>query len=294
MAKVGLSIVPEGLEPLFDKAISAGNRYIYVCYRRVLRFFNRERELDLLARSYLVEISALWFELSSGERTAWADVGALVGMTGWRLFVSDTSVRLNLGLSGVATPSIYHQVRAGYINIEAPATSIKIAQKHPHSYWIKQKISGTQSQFAPVQITESFDLPLTIGVNYKTDLTSEGGGASARFYAKVRTNYQGRNIYTEVGVDMSLSSGWNYAEADLTEVIGAVISYEVFLECVDVSGEIWFDNPTIVHSGQNWCRDPLCDNINESFSYAYRDVIPNWEAVDLPLGASFSSVYKDD
>lgn len=294
MARVGLSVVPEELQPLFDKSIAAGNRYIYVCYRRVLRFFNRERELDLLARSYLVEISNLWFELTSGQRTAWADVGALIGLSGWKLFVSDTSERMNLSLPGTATPSEYHQVRAGYIEIVAPATSIKIAQKHPRDYVVKQRIPGTQSQFAPVPITEDFALPLTIGVNFKTDLTSEGAGASARFYAKVRSNYQGRNIYTEVGIDIPLSSGWDYAEATLSEVVGPVISYEVFLECVDVSGELWFDNPVISHSGQNWARDPLCDDINETFSYAYRDVIPNWEAVDVPAGASFSSFYNDD
>lgn len=293
MARVSLGLVPEGLEPLFERAIASGNRYIYVCYRRVLQFFGRERELELLARSYLIEISALWFGLTEPQRQAWRDVSPFVGSNGWKLFVSDTAERMNLGLPGVATPSQYHQVRVGHIEIEAPASAIQIAQLHPETYYIKQKKVGTQSQYQPVLITEKLALPLTIGLNYKSNLTDTGAGATAMMFARVKSLYQGRNIYTDLTLSLDLVSGWQYDEVTLSAVLGRVVSYAVYLKIENATGELWFDNPKIYHSGQNWIRDKYCDFINETFTMAFRDVLPNWQDVSVPNGSSYDSIYVD-
>ena len=293
MARVGHGLIPDGLESLFDKAIRSGNRYIYVCYRRVLRFFNRARELELLARSYLVDIAALWFGLSEPQRQAWRDVSPFAGGNGWQLFVSDTSERMNLGLPGVATPSQFHQVRVGYLKIEAPATAIEIKQRHPKTYYRKERRAGTQSQYELVRITESFALPLILGINYKANLMSQGAGASALLYARVKSLYQGRDIYTDLTIELDLSTGWKYEEVELTSVLGLPLFYAVSFKLTNVRGDLWFDNPKMYHSGQNWAADPYCDFIDEFFLMPFASALPNWEGINVPTGTSYSSIYVD-
>ena len=144
------------------------------------------------------------------------------------------------------------------------------------------------------QIDEPFALPLTIGISHKTDLTSAGANPKARFFARVRSSYQGRDIFTDLEIVFPLSGGWARDEITLSEVLGVPIAYDLYMELQDVAGDLWVDNVKSWHTAQNWARDPACNNIKQSFTSAFYLVPKAWAADELETGADYGSIYVDD
>jgi len=285
-----IDLTPEQ-EDLFFKTLRSSDRFQYPRITRKLTLFSVKRKKGLSQRSFLPQIAELWNGFSQAEKDAWNSAAVNQVKNGYNLFVQDQSIRIKNDIAGVATPSLLHQSWVGYLNIEAPATEIKIAQYHPRAYWVSKKVTGKKGMYEPVLVTEDFALPLKIQLNYKSNLTSQGAGSFAKFYAVVRSSYQGIDRETNNEISLDLSADWKEADATLTEVQGYVIGYTLYFHLYNLRGTLYFDNIKVEHSSQNWARDPFCKNINEGFTKAFFQVPRHWVAVELPAGATFESFY---
>lgn len=291
MAKIGYLDIIQPDEELFFNGLQSGNRYQYSRIRKKTTLLSQEKIKGLTQRSLLPQISELWSALSSAEKTAWTNAGATCGLNGWRLFVQDCCARMKIGLTGVATPSLLYQSKVGQLHIASPASSIQIVQLHPASYYVYKKIAGTQSQFQSVQITEQFSLPLTISLNYKSNLTAVGGSPIVRFYAEIWYRYQAVDLSSFLQIDLDLSHDWQHVEITSGVLQTTIVGYNLFFELSDVRGDLFFDHPQAIHNGQNWVRDPFCTDIDQEFTKAFYQIPKHWAPVILPDGSEFGSVY---
>jgi hypothetical protein len=258
-----------------------------------LEFFSYKKKKGLSARSLLPQIAEAWNALSDLQKLNWKTAGAESNLTAYRLFVQDKTARILNDFEGNATPSLLHQSWIGNLKIESPASSMKILQVHPRSYYIWKKVGGKKGMYQPVLVTEDFALPLKISLNYKTVLTASGPSPSAKFYADVWHSYQGIDRHTLLEISMGLNDDWQNKEATLTTAPTYVIGYTLYFELSDLTGDVYFDNVKAEHSGQNWVRDSVCKDINQGFTRAFYQIPKHWAAVDLPAGAQYDSIYKD-
>lgn len=293
MAKTSYQLIPPELDEAYSKTLTSGDRYIIPRVRRKVLFFSRNRKKGLTQKSLIPVLRPVWNSLTQEERDAWTDTGKLTNLSGFSHFLKDRAFRIKNDLEGFATPNEYHQVEVGLLRVESPATGLKIQQLHPKNYWVQRKIAGTKKQYQPVAVTEDFDLPIDISINYKSDLTSVGAGSFAKFYCIVYSHYQGRNIETPCEISFPLVHDWATLTASLSSVVGLVRGYTAFLEIYNARGDLLVDNIEINHSAQNWCRDPFCYDINQSFTKAFYQIPKHWAAVDVPEGAYFESVYMN-
>lgn len=291
MAKTSYQLIPPELDQVYSQTLVSGDRYLVPCVRRKVLFLSRNRKKGLTEKSLIPVLSPVWNALPQGERDAWTAAAAESNLTGFKCFLKDKAFRIKNDIAGYATPSLLHQVEAGLLRVEAPATGLKIEQLHPFKYWIQKKVTGTKKQYFPYLITESFDIPLQISVNYKSALTSVGGGSFAKFYCIVYSHYQGLTIENMCAVNIPLVSDWANGTATISSVTGVCRGYTAFLEIYNATGDLYVDNISIEHSGQNWARDPYCNDINQSFTKAFYQIPKHWAAVDVPEGAFFESVY---
>lgn len=236
-------------------------------------------------------LSPYWRNLSEAQKAYWSGAAPFSSLTNWQLFISDNSARIKNSVSFPGTPSEVWQVRTGKITIESPASEILLKQEHPQSYIVAQKIAGTPWKKEIVEITEVFSLPLTIGLSYKSNLSTSGGTQRARLYAVVTYSYQGIDYTRELVVNLNPSTDWAEATATLSSVRGIIRAYTLYLDIFGYTGDLLFDNVQATHGGTNWARDPRCDNISQTFSGAFALVPPFWSPVSLPSGSSFSSVF---
>lgn len=291
MAKTSFQMIPVGMDLTYSRTLVSGDRYIIPRVRRKVLYFSRQKIKGLTEKSLIPSLSLVWNALTQGERDVWISTGLLCNLTGFKHFLKDKSFRIKNDLSGYATPSIFHQVEVGLLRVESPASSLKIEQIHPLNYWVQKKVTGTKSQYQPVAITESFGLPLSISINYKSALTSAGAGAFAKFYCVVYSHYQGRTIETPCEILFPLVHDWATLTATISSVLGLARGYSAFLEIYNATGDLLIDNVEIEHSGQNWCRDPFCNDIDQGFTKAFYQIPKHWNAVDLSDGAWFGSIY---
>ncbi|GAH28076.1 unnamed protein product, partial [marine sediment metagenome] len=245
----------------------------------------------LKGRTLLDTCSNYWGDFTDAKKADWKNVSPYDPKHGWRTFVADQTSRILLGLEGTAEPNTYHQNMVGYILIESPGSEIKLIQPHPSSYWIKTKVIGKDGMFKPEQISESLALPLEIGISYKSDLTSTGAGSFVKFYASIRHLYQGQNLNHDLEINIPLSSAWTKQTETVSNLIGTVTSYNLYIHLYNVRGELFFDNVTAKHSGSNWVRDTFCEEIEEDFTRAYFQVPKHWAPITLPDGAAYYSKY---
>lgn len=291
MARTNYLDLPVGQEDLYYKGVQSGDRFVFPRIVRKNAFFSRKKIKGLKAKSYLPAISKLWGNFTDQQKQDWKDIDPRTRKHGWRMFVSDQSKRIKLGYSGVATPSEFHQNMVGAINIESPAEEVLIAQYHPAYYYIRKKVQGTKNTYEPVMITEQISLPLSLSINYKSNLVSTGAGSFCKFYATVRHFYQGRDIDTDLVLDIPLVGGWANLSDSISVVLGEVVGYTLFIHLYKVTGTLLFDKPKAEHSGQNWVRDPYCKDISQIFTRAYYQVPKNWAPITLPTGTDYDSLY---
>lgn len=326
MAKTAyVDILPE-FEEAFFTIFKSSDRFMFSRIVRKQVFYTRKSVEGLTAKSLLPQIAALWNGFSEYEKQAWEDAAniekgilnppvltdnttfygvaifgaAIYGVhitearvNGWRLFVQDQSYRIKNGMSGVATPSLLHQSLVGNLKIESPATELQIIQVHPHFYWISRKVTGKKAMYEPVLITEDFAFPVTISLNYKSDLAPANGENFAKFYATFWYSYQGADQYVNLEIPLDYSAVWKNAFATLTTLPGYVIGYDLYFWLKGLQGDLYFDNVKVEHSGQNWVRDPFCQDVNQGFTRAFYQIPKHWAAVILPPGAIYDSIYKD-
>lgn len=291
MGKVSYIDLPPGYEDLYKKGLQPGDRFQFSRVRIKDLFLSRARVKGITIKSLLLSLAPVWASLTEMEKEAWSDAGSQMGLTGWKMFVNDTAARRRAGISGYATPNNIYQSMVGRILVESPATGFLIEQAHPNTYFVLRKVTGTRSQYSPVPVSEPFGLPLEIAISYKSDLTSAGSGAFAKFYCVVYSNYQGRTIETPLVIDLPLSHDWERLTASLSHVVGAVRGYSAFIEIYNATGNLYFDNVSITHNSENWARDPDCSNVSQSFTRAFFQVSRAWVAPDPIEGADFGSIY---
>jgi hypothetical protein len=291
MAKVSYINLPVGYENIYTKGLQPGDRFTFSRIRIKDLFLSRTKVKGITQRSVFRELSEVWQALTPEEKTAWNLAGVQSGLTGWKQFLVDTTERRKAGHAGYATPNETYQSEVGRILVEAPATGLQIQQAHPLTYYVQRKVSGTRSQYYPVQITEPFSLPLSIEISYKSDLTPLDGSAFARFSCVVYSSYQGRTIETAVSIDLGMEEDWARSSAELTAVKGLVRGYSAFIEVYNARGSLYFDNVNITHNSENWARDPDCNNISLSFTGAFRQVAKHWVATNISEGSDFGSFY---
>ena len=293
MAKVTYVEIPAGLEENFWKALTAQDRFTFPRITKKVTFFSLQKIAGLIKRSYLPVCSELWQGFSEEQKQAWKEASPKPIKHGWRMFVTDQCIRIKYGVPGTATPSKFHNAWIGNLKISEPASEIKIAQYHPRAYWIQKAVTGKKGMYEPVLVTEDFALPLKIGLNYKTNLTSLGEGSFVKFYARVWHSFQGQDIYTDNEINLDLITDWKYSENILTNVAGYVVAYVLYFHLYNVRGDLYIDNLKAEHSEQNWLRDPYCKKINQSFTRAFFQVPKHWVGITLPEGAEFGSTYPE-
>ena len=293
MAKVEYVDLLPSEELEYYRNLTAQDRFTFPRVTKKFVFYSRKKKKGLSARSLLPIISTAWNALSDAERTAWSDAGAESDLNGWRLFVQDQSARIKNDFAGVATPSLLHQSWIGNLKIEPPASELKIVQLHPRSYWVSHKVYGKKGMYEPLLVTEDFSLPLILTLNYSSNLSASGANPSAKFYADIWSSYQGVDIHTLLEIPLDLVADWKTATATLTNVIGYVVGYTLYFELYDLTGDLYFDNIKAEHSGQNWVRDPFCQDILQGFTRAFYQIPEHWAAITLPAGASYDTIYKD-
>ena len=291
MAKVSYLQIPAGLEDDYWATLRPGDRFAFsrVCVKDL--FQSRNRVKGITVKSQLVALAPVWAALTSAEKLAWEAAGLESSLHGWKMFVADTTARRRAGVSGYATPNTIFQSMVGRIQVVAPATGLQIEQAHPSVYYVQKKVTGTKSQYSPKAIQEPFALPLTIGISWHSALTALGGDARARFLIVVYSSYQGTTIETPLSIPFGMTDAWQRATATLSTVLGQVRGYEAFIEVYNARGDLYFDNVDIHHTYENWARDPICNNIGQSFTHAYIQVAKHWVPTNISDGADFGSVY---
>jgi len=293
MAKTTYLQIPPELEERYFSDLQSMDRFIIPRIRTKAVILSRAKKEDLIQKSYLPICSDYWQAFSDAVKQDWKDVDHHEQKHGWRTFVADQCIRINLDLIGTATPNEYHQGMVGKILIEAPAEEIKLIQPHPSSYWVYQKVAGKKSMYEPVEVDEDFSLPLKIGIHYKSDLSSTGEGSFARFYASIRHLYQGQNLNHDLIVEIPLSSNWAYQEISISSLIGLPISYNLYFHLYKVQGSLLFDNLISEHSANNWARDTFCNKVEQSFTRGFYQIPKHWAVIILPSGAGFQSIYPE-
>lgn len=291
MAKTSYQLITPELSAAYSRTLTSGDRFDIPRVRRRVLYTSRRRVKGITEKSLLPETALAWSLLSIAERDAWNAAGVATGMSGYKCFLKEHALRLRNDLDGYGVPNLLHQNLVGLLRVESPATRMRIAQLHPAWYYVLRKVRGSRDSYESVRVQESFGLPLTISVSYNAILTAAGANPRARFYCVVESHYQGRTVENVVEVPFSLGAGWQRATATLTGVVGSERSYTAFIEIIDAVGDLLIDNVELLHSGQNWARDPHCNDMNQGFTKAFYQVAKHWIADDVPDGAYFESVY---
>jgi hypothetical protein len=293
MAKVSYIDIDIGLQGLYFSGLKQTDRFFNSRVSLNRTILSRKNIKGLTARSLLPQIKTEWNFLEPAERIAWQAAGAEMGLTGYRAFVKDDTLRIKAGLSGVATPTLLHQSKVGNLHIEAPADRLKIVQLHPRSYWVSRPVSGKKGMRELVEVIEDFSLPLTISLNYSSNLVATAPDAYAKYFARIWSSYQGVDRYTDLEIPLDFVSDWKTDALGISEVIGHIVGYDLRIELHHLRGDLYFDNIKAIHSGQNWVRDTFCNDINQAFTKAFFQVPKHWVADVISEGADFESIYKD-
>jgi len=294
MAKTGFITIPPGLDTQYNKVIQSGDRFIFPHVRVKRLFTSRSRKKGLYQKSLIVSLAPVWNAFDQSVRDAWIAAGLVSGMTGFKQFIQDTSVRMANNISGYATPNVLYQSKVGKMEVQSPAVGLTIVQLHPQSYYVNRKVQGTRSQYEPVLVQENLSLPVDIEISYKSDLEVIGANPLARFYVIIYSNYQGRSIENVCEIPFTLEQDWERLTASISGVVGQFRGYTAFIQLQDVHGILLFDNIEVVHTGQNWVRDPFCNSIQTSFTKAFYQIPRNWAAETITDGAFFRSVYHTE
>lgn len=291
MAKTTFQLIPPELENGYKKALQSSDRYIIPAVQRKALFTSRKSKKGLSQKSLIPILAPVWQAFDSTTKTNWNNAGAVEGLTGWKEFLKDTALRLANGGIGYSTPQTDRQCNVGRIHIEAPASALQLEQLHPNTYYVQKKIRGTRSQYQPVIVVEHLFLPLTIGLSYRAALTEQSGGGYAKMYVEVYSHYQGITITTPLNLILNMDGNWHVDEATLSSVLGVVRGYTAYIKVHNCRGDLYFDNVRIEHSGQNWARDPHCNNIEQDFTKAFYQIPKNWGVDSIPDGAYYRSFF---
>jgi len=253
MAKTGyITLDPAEVDQYFSN-LQPDDRLVAGKIRVKKTIFSRKRKAGVTQKSLLPQVAALWNGYTQEQKDAWSAAGAECNLNGWRLFVRDQCYRIKNDIVGEATPVILHQDLVGNLHIESPADEIKIAQYHPAFYWISHKVYGKKGMYEPVKVTEAFSLPLTIGLNYKADLTDlsaehdigkwgEWGDAAELnyfFYRKITMSEDGYLQAISFNLSKENAGDFRYSVGIFADNAGAVGAKIANTEIKVITGEYY-------------------------------------------------------
>ena len=293
MAFIRFVDIDPAQEQQFFSGLTPDSRFLYSKIKKKTGLFSAKKKKALLVRSLLPQLSQVWATLTTEEKNAWTTSGSYSGLNGWRQFVAEQCIRLKLGLSVPNTPSNYHNAWFGHLAIGGSATQIKIAQYHPAGYYVHRKVAGFKKVYAPVFVQEPMSLPLTIGMSYMCDLTPTGESQYAKFYAVVRSSYQGVDRENIVEINFNTDGNWHTETAIISNTLGYVIGYTLYIHIFGYTGDFYFDHVKAIHGAVNWARDKNCYDINVTFTNQFYQIPKHWVAIELPAGAVYESDYID-
>lgn len=324
MARTQNIQTPDELKRLQRLAIEQRDRYILGVVQAHKSLPSRVRRKEIANMSLFKFLSPYWRELSGDEKDIWREAAVYSGITGWQLFISDNAARLKNELELGVPPSDLWQVRAGRFVINSPASELILKQEHPQSYLVTQKVTGAPWKSTIVRLTENVSLPIQLTIRYKSNLIPAsssipeadalnmslyeydipdgdsvnmsafvygGGSPRARYFVRVKTSYQGKDIEKDFNIELSPITDWTVDTISTSNLRGIFISYTLYIEIIGYTGELLFDNIRAVHGGTNWALDPRCDEINKVFKKSFALVPPFWIPVSLPSGAQFYSAF---
>lgn len=294
MAITGTLEVPPELLELFNKIISPSNTRRSGAVRKHGYLQSRQKIVNLTTRSLLPQIRDLKLTLTTAEINQWKAAAKAQNSNWWNLFVQDTAYRIKYGIEGLAQPSTIHQYKCGRIEIAAPAEKVVLTQYHPNKYYVSKKKRGNTTIREDVPVFEILQLPLTIGLSYRSQLVPTRSNYKARMYANIYSSYQGRTIETELELPLELTSGWRQKAVQINEALGAVRYYQLFIELDGVQGWLEFDNTKAIHTGTNWARDYRCNDVNNEPTRTDFQIEKSWEEIFLPYKTAFDSIYPED
>lgn len=293
MAKISYQDVPVGYDQIIRKSLTPADRFI-IPRVSVVKIISRRKLLKgVKQKTYLPEIASAWASFTTAQKNLWVSAGLKSNMTGYKHFTKEYILRIKNGLNPITVPSIYHQGNVGKIHIDWPASKLIIRQDHPVYYYIKSKVRGTKSQYEPKVTTEFVTFPFNVYISYKSSLYSLNQNYKAKIIIRLISNYQGRDIETLKEFDFTLDTDWNEVNFNIDEVFGKFRYYNVKLHFENVRGQFYFDNFKLYHSGKNWARDTMCNDIHQDFTRAFYQVSKHWIADHIETGANFESVYLD-
>ena len=250
--------LPAGMEIIYNKTIRMYDISVFCNVGKNPRFFPRNKYHTLREITYLFQIAYAWSAKTQEQKDEWNFAANIIGQHSYNLYVQDKSYRIKHGLAGDATPSIYHQYLVGHLAVAAPASGALVAQ------------------YNPLRV----NFPASFQINFKTDLTADGGDPYARLKFIWTRYYQGQNIESTEVIDLPLSSGWDKRAKQVNYYTGIRGKWRLELELHDVTGDIWFDNVWAFYSGEVKLNDPYCD-----------DVVKWWKGLSLPAGVTFETIY---
>lgn len=291
MANVTFQVIPPEFDFFYSKALKQNERFLTSSVRRNPLFSSISRKKGLTQKSLIPVLAPVWAGFDSTTQTLWNDCGAVSDYSGFKFFIQDTSYRIKNALTGYSTPSLYYQSKVGRIHIDSPDTGAFLAQLHPYSYYVLSKVRGTRNQYEQKKIVESFAPPIDIKISYSSDLVSAGAEPFAKFFIDVESDYQGTVHHNIVECVFDLSTGWATLTATLEHYKGYAKGYTAYILINDCTGDLFFDNIEINHSGHNWARDFRCNDINQEFTHAFYQVPKHWIPLILDTNSYYDSFY---
>jgi hypothetical protein len=258
MAHVMGITIPAGWEIIYNKTLRMYDISVMCNVGKNPRWFPRKKTIQLKEITYLYNIAYVWGNFTSNEKQAWSNAAQIIGQHGYNLFVQDKSYRVKNSIAGNAVPSIYHQFTVGHINISAPATAARIAQYNIHKIYF----------------------PATMQISAKTNLVSAGPNPYCRMIVTWFNYVTGQTIEQVETIEIPLNQVWQTTIQSIVDKGGRKGRWNLQIELNDVTGDLWFDNPSVEYNGQVQINDTYCE-----------DVVKWWKGENIPTGVTFETIY---
>jgi len=251
-------ITPEQ-EELFYKSCTKRDGYFGTKVDKKDIVYRKRNFENFVQQSQFPDIATAWNSLTDYVKGLWSSAGQWANRSGWDLFAQDMGYRISNQIEGIGEANIYHQYKIGKITIEAPATSIIIKQ----------------------DIDVDFTVDVDFSFNYFHQLTSTADPHYAiMFLYYWRNDGFGDELHYE-DISFDEDDVWQYNEDTYGFSAGTIWGAYLQIEISNMQGNLYLDGISAINNEINLVNDWQCDTIETS-----------WASVNVPAGASFSSLYS--
>ncbi len=293
MARVtDLDISPE-VEDLMREGIKTGERHSYNRVDRKAVIWRKRNLKEVELRSQMDEAAVLWNNLSDANKALWSTAGSHCGLTGYRLFLQDTTYRLSHDIAGVATPNNHHQYKVFELVTGDDCPDFYLEQYHYTSNHIRVKVSGDREAYYWTDVSEPMTPPFLFEFDYYSDLELTGGGGEFQAYIRFHGTKGGVDSYDPHYFNLTLQTGWTRFSQNVTPDLDVVEWYDIGVLFYLTKGTFRMDNANSFHNGENFAFNPNCDRMlirmvegddGPDFPWSF-----NWEAVPDFYGSKYLS-----